>query len=440
MEKNLTEAQVTTILKNAPKGTDPNKIVEGLVSRGYILQGYNDQPQQSEQPKGTSLASKAKAVVGGASEGLGTNLALSAIDYGGRKLVEKFGTDQMKQNIANTPTLNEQFKQQMGGNENPDLYSGAKTTSMVASLAPAAVEQVPKLLATPTGQKIVSKVVNPVVDTAKSVVNTMNEAKAVRNVGKVENLINPTEEMLTSLQKKEAITQGRQTIKTTKLGGTEVGYTPTAETTRAAEILSPVVKSGDKPNVVFAKIKSTIATRGAEAESYLAKNPTKITNTEDANVFSAVKAQAEKNLTKSELKAYDEQIKLFQKQLLGKKGGYTTENYYKALKEWEANIAEHLPKGKEALLDPTGVASAKIHAASDIRKAVRDLISSKHPEFKSKMYDIASLYEAKGNSLQIASKVKSKDFFEKHPSLAKNLKRAGVGAAAIAGYKGVTGD
>lgn len=48
MDKNLTEAQVTTILKNAPKGTDPNKIVEGLVSRGYILQGLNDQPVATE--------------------------------------------------------------------------------------------------------------------------------------------------------------------------------------------------------------------------------------------------------------------------------------------------------------------------------------------------------------------------------------------------------
>lgn len=50
MDKNLSQLQVKTILDNAPKGTDPKEIVNGLVSRGYILQGLNE-PQKT-QPQG----------------------------------------------------------------------------------------------------------------------------------------------------------------------------------------------------------------------------------------------------------------------------------------------------------------------------------------------------------------------------------------------------
>lgn len=77
MEKTLTEAQVTTILKNAPKGTDPNKIVEGLVSRGYILQGFNDQPEQKQLVQQASehpVLNTAKDVVVGAAKGLTNTL------------------------------------------------------------------------------------------------------------------------------------------------------------------------------------------------------------------------------------------------------------------------------------------------------------------------------------------------------------------------------
>lgn len=42
MENKLTRDQVKTILQGAPKGTDPAKIVDGLVARGYILEGFNE--------------------------------------------------------------------------------------------------------------------------------------------------------------------------------------------------------------------------------------------------------------------------------------------------------------------------------------------------------------------------------------------------------------
>jgi hypothetical protein len=391
-----------------------------------------------EAPK-TTLGSKVKAVVGGVSSGIGTDLALSTIDVVGRKAVESLPDDfqvagitkqQMLENLSGAPKLREQFKQEMGGMENPELFTAGQVAGTVSAVAPAVKTGLVKLAETSTGQKAIGKVV----ETVGKAKGQITDKLAQRNVGKVTELLNPTEELLTPLQRKQAIQEGRQTIKTTKLGGTEVGYTPTAETVRASELLADTVKASDKPNVIFAKVKSKIATKGAEAETYLAKNPVKITNAEDAKVFSTVRAQAEKNLTETELKAYDEQIKLFQKQLLGRKGGYTTENYYKAIKDWEENIAEHLPKGKEAILDPSGVASAKIHAASDIRKAVRDLIGSKHPDFKDKMYDLASLYEAKGNALQIAAKQKSKSFLQKNPRIKTGLQ---IGAGAVGIQQGV---
>lgn len=131
MEKNLTEAQVTTILKNAPKGTDPNKIVEGLISRGYVLQGLND--TQPEQKKSDVLGT-AKAALGGIASGVG-GIGLTAIDKVGRAAVDKFGTDQMKQNLANSPSLNEQFKTEFGGNENPTAFGVGQLGGEVAALA-----------------------------------------------------------------------------------------------------------------------------------------------------------------------------------------------------------------------------------------------------------------------------------------------------------------
>lgn len=49
MEKYLSKQQVKVILEQAPKGTDGGKIVDGLVSRGYKLEGFNDQAPTNEQ-------------------------------------------------------------------------------------------------------------------------------------------------------------------------------------------------------------------------------------------------------------------------------------------------------------------------------------------------------------------------------------------------------
>lgn len=48
---NLTKDQVRTILQNAPKGSNPGRIIEALAEQGNILEGYNDQAQKAEQQK-----------------------------------------------------------------------------------------------------------------------------------------------------------------------------------------------------------------------------------------------------------------------------------------------------------------------------------------------------------------------------------------------------
>lgn len=235
--------------------------------------------------------------------------------------------------------------------------------------------------------------------------------------------IKPDPETMTPTMKKEAIDAGLQKTVKTPLGSEKITYGPTPEVQRANELLQDkdilgnnTAKASDSPGTVYAKTKAAISILGKGAEDYLAQNPIKITNNEDLNLFKDMRDKMAKYSTDTELNAYDEQVKLFNRQLKGRPGGYTTENYYKALKEYEDNVGSKLARGKEALLDPTGVASAKINAAADIRKGVRDLIGMKHPEFKPKMYDLASLYEAKDNALFNASKAKSKNIFQRFPT------------------------
>jgi len=49
--------------------------------------------------------------------------------------------------------------------------------------------------------------------------------------------------------------------------------------------------------------------------------------------------------------------------------------------------------------DNLGQGSARIRAAQDVRAVVRDLIGKKHPEFKGKMFDLASLYDVLDTAL-----------------------------------------
>lgn len=328
------------------------------------------------------------------------------------------------------------------------LFAGEKpVTDAVKSVATKAVDATKGAVegtidaVKPVVKETVETLKTKAAESAKLSAEQEAAARALKNKEGVEKLINVSEENMTPTMKKEAVDAGRQKITDTMMGKTKVEYAPTKETTRAAEILQDKnilkepVSPKDKPNVVVQKIKDTIKNLGKGAETYLDMNPVKISNKEDFNLFESLRKDAEQISTETELRAYDEQVRLFQKQLLGREGGYTTANYYKALKEWESNIADKLPRGKEALMDATGVANAKIRAAADIRKVVRDLIGDKHPEFKPKMYDLMSLYEAKDNAILNAAKTKTKNIFEKHP----NITKVGIGLGAGEVIHGLSG-
>lgn len=275
----------------------------------------------------------------------------------------------------------------------------------------------------------------------QSAADTAASAKRVQNAT---NLLKQDPDTMTPTMKKTAVDEGRQTQTDNKFGGEDVDYTPTKEVQRAGEIMSDPdqvpdpIKPGDKTNAVFSKVKSAISTKGAEAEKYLEDNPVKVTNKEDLDMFSKMRDEASEVSDNAQMGAYDGQLELFrkqlQKQVASDGGGYTTASYYKALKNYEDLVASNLPRGKDAIIDPEGIGAAKVNAAANIRNAVRDMISNKHPDFGPQMYDLSSLYEAKENALFNAAKTTSKTIFEKHPKITKAAKIgaevAGVGLLA----------
>lgn len=61
MDKFLTKDKVSVIIQNAPTGVTPEEVINGLVSRGYILQGFNDQEPQQAQDSGLFSRGRAGA-------------------------------------------------------------------------------------------------------------------------------------------------------------------------------------------------------------------------------------------------------------------------------------------------------------------------------------------------------------------------------------------
>lgn len=181
---------------------------------------------------------------------------------------------------------------------------------------------------------------------------------------------------------------------------------------RAGELLAGKLSTNPVKNIPI--IQKEIASQGKGAEEYLVQNAKPITNAEDYTMFQQQRIESEKYMTPPAVKAYDEQISVFQK-VLRDFGEYNTANYYKALKDFETNVTAHLPKGKEALLDEGG--SARLQAAKDVRSIVRDMIGQKNPEFKDKMFDLASLYDARDTNITKALKKPSfaKTFAREHP-------------------------
>lgn len=210
---------------------------------------------------------------------------------------------------------------------------------------------------------------------------------------------------------------------------------PSKTEARAGQILAE--KSSKNPVKNYAAIQGEISSRGKEAEKFLKRNAKAVTNAEDFNAFDTVGKDAMKYMTDSDAKAYKEQIDLFQK-ILKEKGGYSTPNYYSALKEYEKEVTSNLPKGHEALLVPGG--SARVRAAKDVRSSVRKLLSTKHKNFKGKMFDLAALYDVRDN---VASKVARTAKYGKQPGLIKRglyygAKKLGQGALIGAGLAPAT--
>lgn len=240
-----------------------------------------------------------------------------------------------------------------------------------------------------------------------------------RGTSKAIEKVSSTAETMTKGERLDAIKQGR--MQPTLSGGGK--YVPSETEQNAGKLLQGKLTSNPVKNVAI--VKKEISTQGKAAETYLEQNVQKISNEEDFNAFNAKRTDMAKYSTDSEMKAYNEQIDMFQKQLQDR-GEYNTANYYKALKDYETNVSSKLAKGKDALLDPTGTASAKLQAAKDVRSVVRDMIGQKNPEFKQKMYDLASLYDAQDNVVSKAESVGT--FGKRHPVLKKT---ATYGAEAI---------
>ena len=349
--------------------------------------------------------------------------------------------DDMIKGSIDSANINKSEKERLLGNvsavsydSKPDILKPKGFMEKTGYLAESAAE-----LLGPTKVAAYARDLSKIPKDIRSIISVLDESKAIEaklpltsTQKKTLDIIKGTEDTMTKGERLASESR----MKATKLGGKE--FTASPEETRAAKILEG--KMTKNPVIDKEIIKKEISTRGQEAETYLEANKKPITNKEHADMFAVARKEAEKSLTPTELKAYDEAVTMFSKQLQGK-GGYNTESYYKALKDFEANVADKLPRGREALIDPTGVANAKLHAASDVRQVVRDMIASKNPEFKSKMFDLASLYNVKNTAVTKAEQLTGNVFTRALSSTpAKVIGGVIAGGTAVEGFRKITGN
>lgn len=277
---------------------------------------------------------------------------------------------------------------------------------------------------------------------ASSVKNTFVKPPAIvaqkERDGVLKALVGDPGDMTKAMQKDAIGIEGKQISK--GFGGTQkVEYIPSEEIKRASQILheEAAATAKDLPTDLKKKIDFTIGDRGLEAEKYLAQNAKKVTSQEHNDMFSELlKTASKKNPQVAASKAYKDEIKNFTQRLPSTEE-LTTENYYKTLKQWEADVADTLPKGQATLMDTHGVASARIRAAADIRNAVRDMIGKKNPDFKPKMYDLVSLYKARDLAKHNILMFKPKNIFQANIGLIKGVGAAGAVTGGLAGIHSV---
>jgi len=153
----LIKDQVQQILQNKPQGTSDLQILTEMTNRGFEFEGVDMNAarqfaaQQNiqkpvETPKRTTMekvATGAKAFLGGVASGVG-GAVLTAEDYLARKAVGALpeGTtiagvskEQMQANLANAPKLQDQLKQQFGGEESPIAFGAGELGGQIATLA-----------------------------------------------------------------------------------------------------------------------------------------------------------------------------------------------------------------------------------------------------------------------------------------------------------------
>lgn len=272
------------------------------------------------------------------------------------------------------------------------------------------------------------------------IVNTIREAPSMlkafldsRATGKALDAIKSTPETMTKNELTNAV---KERIGPHTTGGGDL--MPTDTETRAAELLKGSVGKNSVKNVPV--INEKIATLGKEAEQHFAINARPISQIEHDLTLEQMRAKAAKYLPPSTMKpggAYDHTIKQFEGEL-SQMTDKNTGTYYKALKNFEANVTSRLRGGVENLISDEG--SAQLQAAKDVRHTVRDLISELHPEFKGKMFDLASLYDAQDTAVTKAAQFLKthgtgkltgalKNYAQKHPLIAGAAGIAGIGEA-----------
>lgn len=131
----LTRQQVEELIKKAPKGTDPEKVVMGILDRGYEIEGLNPAPSKAVEPErtlGDKAGSALTTVLGGKQigEAIGKTFSKNQFENSeeGRRLAQS--DPEAYQQILDTTFKRPGFKQLAG-----DVLRTASTFIPVGKIA-----------------------------------------------------------------------------------------------------------------------------------------------------------------------------------------------------------------------------------------------------------------------------------------------------------------
>lgn len=159
------------------------------------------------------------SVVGGAAEGLGAKLPLMAIDYMGKKFVDRMpenGTfmgltkKQLQENLARSGTQSEQYDKTFGKDQNPNAYGAAEAVGTVGGLVVPVKQGITAIKNIPEVASMIAKKNSGIVDDlagkiVQGDVGDISKAKpALMNIDA--NKVNTYKDLVGELDKK--ITEG----------------------------------------------------------------------------------------------------------------------------------------------------------------------------------------------------------------------------------------